>query len=248
MAQPLPPKSSLSTVDRIIDWSPELGGDAITSTVFTLTSGTVTLSGEGFSANQTAVTIAGGAIGETAVIHNQITTEGGQTLEGDFSIYVEAAIGPWGPSTATKGLLVEMAYEEVGSAGYSFDHGPDEKASTLRKLDVLMASPVMPVIGYNAPAVVGGSDMLDAAGIPDSALQTVAIELGVRIAPSWGKTMSPETRKARNEGMNALRTMASSIPSMPLRAGTPIGSGNRWRSLWRPFVRRGDSATVFVAS
>lgn len=248
MAQPLPPKSSLETVDRFIDWSVRLDGDVITGSTFTLTAGTVTLSDQQFSDSQTAVTIAGGAVGETATLTNQITTEGGQTLAIDLSIYVEASIGPWGPSTATKGTVVDMAFEELASAGYEFDHGPDEKASALRKFDALMASPRMPAIGYNAPAAIGGSDMLDPAGIPDSALETVAIELGIRIAPSWGKSMSAETRKARNEGMNALRTMATSIPTMPLRAGTPLGSGNRWRSLWRPFARDVDSATVFVAS
>lgn len=243
----LAPKSNLAIVDRFVDWSSVLGGDIIANSTFTLDSGTVTLSEPAFSPYQTAITITGGAIGETAQITNEITTVGGQTLYENLTIYVEAAIGPYGPSTATKGTVIDMAFEELGSAGYEFDHGPDEVASALRKLDGLMADTFMPAIGYNAPAAFGGGDVLDPIGIPDSALQTVAILLGTRISPSWGKSMSAETRKARNEGLNALRTMASSIPQIPLRAGTPIGTGNRWRSLWSPFIRRGDSATVFVS-
>lgn len=245
MAQPLPPKGNLETVDRIVDWSARLGDDAITASTFTLTAGTVTLSDEAFSDQQTALTITGGAVGETATIRNEITTEGGQTLVAELSIYIEASIGPYGPSTTTKGDIVELAYEELGSAGYQFDHGPDEKASTLRKLDLLMASTTMPQIGYNAPAGIGASDMLDASGLPDSGAQAVAIELGIRMMPAWGKTMSPETRRARIEGMNGLRALTP-IPTMLLRAGTPIGTGNKWRSLWRPFTRRNDGKTVFV--
>jgi hypothetical protein len=231
----LDPKSNLETVVRYIDW-PELDGDVITGSTYTLDSGTIVITQPMRSNTQTAFTIAGGAAGETASITNTITTAGGQTLVRTVTIYVEAATGPYGVSSSTKGDLVEMAYEELGSAGYEFDHGPDEIASTLRKLDVLMASSTMPNIGYNAPSKIGGSNMLDPSGLPDSTLQAIAIELGLRIAPSWGKTMSSETRKARADGMNALRSMAAVIPKIALRRDTPMGTGNRWRSLWRPYA------------
>jgi hypothetical protein len=243
----LAPKTNLSTVDRVIDWSAPLGDDYILSSLFVVTSGTITLTNPLFAYQQTEITIAGGAVGETATITNTITTAGEQTLDGTFTIYVEAALGPYGASTTTKGDVVEMAFEEMALAGYEFDHGPDEIASALRKLDALMAESSMPAVGYNAPAGIGQSDVLDASGLPDSCVQTISIMLGCRYSPAYGKTMSAQTRKDRNEGLNAMRTLVLTIPQAQLRAGTPVGSGNKWRSIWRPFVMRGDSATVFVS-
>jgi hypothetical protein len=248
MALPLGPKSNASTVDRIVDWSAALGGDLIETAVVTITSGTVTISNVAWSPTQVVFTIAGGAVGETATFLNTVTTLGGQTLDQALSIAIEAAIGPYGPSTATKATALEMAAEELASSNYEFDHGPDEIASWLRKLDTLMLTDPYNKLGYNSPAAIGGSDQLDPLGIPDSALQTVAVALGVRISPSWGKSMSPESRAAYVRGVNEIRTMVQSIPSIPLRRGTPLGSGNKWRSTYWPFARGRDQSTVFVTS
>jgi hypothetical protein len=248
MTLPLPPKSNLSTVDRTVDWSAPLAGDVITNATVTLTAGTVTISAVEWSDSTVRFTIAGGAVGETATFANTVTTLGGQTLDEALSIYVEAAIGPYGASTTTKATVIQMAYEELASAGYEFDHGADEIASTLRKLDALMLTPPYSSLGYNAPATIGGGDQINPSGLPDVALQTVAVALGVRIAPVWGKTMSPESRAAYVRGVNELRTMVQTIPTVSLRRGTPLGSGNKWRSIWAPFASGRDSAIVYVAA
>jgi hypothetical protein len=246
MALPLPPKSNLSTVDRVVDWSAALAGDAITNATVTLSTGTVTISAVEWSDSTVRFTIAGGAVGETATFASTVTTLGGQTLDQALAIYVEAAIGPYGASTTTKGDVLQMAYEEMGSAGYEFDHGPDEIASSLRKLDALMLTDPYDKLGYSAPAAIGGSDQLDPSGLPDNALQTVAIALGIRISPSWGKSMAPVANAGFARGVNQIRTMVQTIPTVPLRRGTPLGQGNRWRAVWWPFATGRDSATVYV--
>lgn len=243
----LAPKSNLETVIRYVDWTTELDGDAILTSSYTLNSGTITITDPMRSALQTAFTIAGGAVGETATLTNTITTALGQTLVRTVTIYVEAATGPYGVSSSTKGDVVELAFEEMALAGYEFDHGPDEIASALRKLDAMMAEASMPKVGYNAPAAIGQSDVLDPSGLPDSCLQTVAIMLGCRYSPAYGKTMSAQTRKDRNDGLNAMRTLAAKIPTIALRRGTPMGSGNRWRSLWRPYAS-GYAGPNFVSA
>lgn len=248
MTLPLPPKSNLSTVDRTVDWSVPLAGDAITSATVTRTAGTVTVSAVEWSDSTVRFTIAGGAVGETATFASTVITAGGQTLDEALSIYVEAAIGPYGASTTTKADVMQMAYEELASAGYEFDHGADERASTLRKLDALMLTRPYAGLGYNAPAAIGGSDQLDPSGLPDVALQTVGIALAVRVAPVWGKAMSAESRAAYVRGVNELRTMVQVIPTVSLRRGTPMGSGNKWRSIWAPFASGRDSATVYVGA
>lgn len=244
----LPPKSNMSTVDRIVDWSAALDGDVISTATVTRTAGTVTVSNVEWSDTDVRFTIAGGAVGETATFAHSITTLGGQTLDEALSIYVEAAIGPYGASTATKNDVLQMAFEELGRAGYEFDHGPDEIQSALRKLDALMTDEPYASLGYNAPAGIGGSDINDASGLPDSSLQTVAVALAIGFSPSWGKAMSPQSNAAFARGVNKLRTMVQVIPRVSLRRGTPWGQGNKWRSVWSPFANGMDSATVYVTS
>lgn len=248
MALPLPPKSNLSTVDRVVDWTAALAGDVITSATVSVTSGTVTIANVEWSDTTVRFTIAGGSVGETATFAHSVTTAGAQTLDQALSIYVEASIGPYGASTTTKDDVLQMTFEELGRAGYQFDHGSDEVASALRKLDTLMTEEPYDKLGYNAPAAIGGSDQLDPSGLPDNALQTVAVALAVRFSPSWGKTMSPQSNAAFVRGVNKLRTMVQTIPTVPLRPGTPWGSGNKWRSAWSPVVRAWDSATVYVSA
>lgn len=248
MALQLPPKSNLSTVDRIVDWTAALDGDVITHATVTVTTGTVTLSNVEWSPTEVRFTLSGGAVGETATFASQITTWGGQTLDEALSIYVEAAIGPYGVSTTTKADILEMAAEELGSAGYEFDHGPDEIASWLRKLDALMMTTPYSGLGYNAPATIGHGDQLDPSGLPDISLQTVAVALAVRISPTWGKAMSAESRAAFARGKNEIATMVSIVPTVSPRAGTPMGSGNKWRSVWAPYALRGEGQTVFVSA
>lgn len=248
MALQLPPKSNMSTVDRIIDWTAALEGDAITFATVTVSTGTVTISDIEWSDTDVRFTIAGGAVGETATFAHSITTLGGQTLDEALSIYVEAAIGPYGPSTTTKNDILELTYEELARAGYEFDHGPDEIASALRKLDLLMTEEPYDKLGYNAPAGIGGSDINDPSGLPDKGTATVAVALAIRFSPSWGKAMSPQSNAAFARGVNKLRTMVQVIPRVSLRRGTPWGQGNKWRSVWSPFANGMDSATVYVTS
>lgn len=248
MALPLPPKSNLSTVDRIVDWTAPLDGDVIISATVTVTAGTVTVSNVEWSDTQVRFTIAGGAVGETATFASTVTTVGSQSLDQALSIYVEAAIGPYGASTTTKGDVLQMSYEEIGSSSYEFDHGPDEISSALRKFDALMLIDPYDKLGYNAPAAIGGSTLTDPSGLPDAALQTVAVALGIRISPVWGKTMSPQSNAAFARGVNKLRTMVQVIPTVSLRRGTPWGAGNKWRSTWAPLVGSWDVPTVFVSA
>lgn len=248
MSIPLLPKTNLSTVIRIADWTPALGGDVITSATVVAASGTTTISEIEWSNTTVKFTIAGGAAGETATYTCTITTMAGQTLNETLSLFVEAAVGPYGVSSSTKATVLEMAAEELASAGYEFDHGPDEIASWLRKLDALMLTSPYDGLGYNSPSPIGTGDQLDPSGLPDKTLQTVAVALGLRISPSWGKTMSGTTHRDFVVGENAIRTMVQTIPTMPLRRGTPVGSGNKRRSIWGPFTGPWDSATVYVGA
>lgn len=240
MTFPLQPKSANEVVDRYYDWTPQLNGDYLSDSTVTVTSGTITLSNSEFSATKSLFTVSGGAEGETATLTIVVTTAGGQTLDQDLTMYigVEAVETPFGPSTQTKGDIIALMFEELGSAGYQFDHGPDEEASALRKLDLLMsAQPFGSLpLGYNAPPVAGQSDLLDLFGVADQFAQTIAISLAKRYSPAWGKTMSGQSKKDYAEGLNYLISTASRIPYAILDRRTPLGQGNKWRSVWAPYA------------
>jgi hypothetical protein len=237
----LPPKSANEIVDRIYDWSPALGDDVITNATLTVTSGTVTFDNLDWSPQKVIFRVLGGVQGETATFRNVVTTAGDQTLDQDFSIYIqaEAVETPFGPSTLTKGDIVAAAYEEMGLPNYEFDMSAEEWVSSLKKLDLLMAArPFVNLpLGYNFPATLGTSGKLDPVGFADTFSQTIAISLAKRIAPSKGKQLSSDTKKAYQAGLNDLLAQASTIPTQRLRGNTPLGSGNRWRATWAPYAR-----------
>lgn len=140
----------------------------------------------------------------------------------------------------TKAELIGAAFEELGLAGYDFDLSPEEQASALRKADALAAAwnAVGIRIGYGLPSTPGGSNMNDQSGITDDAYEAFYTALAIRMAPSFGKTVSNETRTAAKRGYDTLLARALSDPPRVQLPGTMIaGSGNRrFRGTIRPFI------------
>lgn len=237
----LAPKPTADTVLYTFDLKATLGDDTIASFTFVRTSGTVTI---GTTANtDTAVTalLSGGADGETAGFTLTVTTAAGQVFARTYTLHVSNTASE-NPSTTTKRVLVNMAFEEMTLAGYEFDATPEEQASTMRRLDALMAewATASLDLGYNFPATFGQGDLEDPTNIPDATVNTVIMQLALRSAPSIGKTLSPESRKALADGMIALRTAYAVIPRVSFPDGTVRGSGRSpWGRRW-PFIV-GDS-------
>ncbi len=74
-----------------IDWEPRLGVDTISTAVFTVSSGDVTLSGAVHDGGRIAqVLVSGGTSGTKAKVMCEITTEGGQTLQQTATLLVRA--------------------------------------------------------------------------------------------------------------------------------------------------------------
>lgn len=140
----------------------------------------------------------------------------------------------------TKLDLVGAAFEEIGLAGYEFDLTADEQASALRKADALAAywNTLGIRIGYVLPSTPGGSDINAQSGITDNAYQAFATALGIRLAPSFGKSVSVETKIAAKQSFDALLAeMMSDPPRVQLPGTMPAGAGNRrFRGTIRPFL------------
>lgn len=224
-------------------WLGRLNGAEIASATLTVQDGTVTLSNVANSINWISATISGGQDCETATIVSQIVTNEAQpqTLEQVFTIAVRKNASTLGPSTSTKRQIVEMAYEECSLAGYEFNVTPEELFSGLRKLDALMAewAASSKDLGYNFPATFGGGDLEDYSGVPDAAVQGVAISLAMRLAPAMGKQMSAESRASLARSMDTIRALCAVIPQTTYPYGVPVGAGNRRAGFWNPYFSTG---------
>lgn len=153
------------------------------------------------------------------------------------------------PSTASKAFIIDRVYEELGRAGYDFDVSPEEQISTLAKLDLRMATLAAEGVelNYNFPSSLGGGDPSDAAGVPDFAIETIAILVAERVAPGFGKSMSVESRKAKAEGLAFLRAQTATIPSMAYPRTTARGIGNKPWATWRPFFNTTFTDTITLS-
>jgi hypothetical protein len=133
-------------------------------------------------------------------------------------------------ATTTKLYILNEAFDEIGLADYIFNIQPNELMAALRKLDALVASWEAEglSIGWVFSADPSNSDPNNPITVPDAALLPLATCTAIRLAPSYGKTISPETKIASITGMNALRTALANIPQQQLPNTLPIGAGNPW--------------------
>lgn len=138
----------------------------------------------------------------------------------------------------SKRELIHEAFAELGLAASDFDLQPEEIQTALRRLDSMMATwdGKGIRIGYALPASPDESDPDQDSGISDTAAETVYLNLAIRIAPGFGKTVFVDTRRNARDGYDALlRDSAQPLP--PQQPNTmPRGAGNKpWHPLSSPF-------------
>lgn len=139
----------------------------------------------------------------------------------------------------TKQQLVDQAFNEVGKNVEVFNIDPDAMATALRQLDTMMATLSgrgLP-LGYPLPSSPGDSSLDDDSGLPDWAIEPVYMNLAIRIAPSIGKNVAPETKVSAKMGMNLILSRAA-FPSQQQFPNTlPRGAGNKpYRTPSSPFM------------
>lgn len=139
-------------------------------------------------------------------------------------------IDPGGPP---KRFIIELAFGEVGSAGYEFGRTPEEVNDALMRLNALMREWPFSLLSYAQPDYgVGSAD--EESGIADEYLNAIAGQLALRIAPTMGATLSPEAQANIARSLAVLRASVATIPTMPIAAQTPRGAGAR--SAFGPFI------------
>ena len=127
----------------------------------------------------------------------------------------------------TKQQLITSARDELGM-GSAFDAQPEELQTDLRRMDAMVAAWEVKGVrfGYTMSAP-DSSEITADSGIPDGAAEAVYLGLAMRIAPGYGKAISPETRSAARNAYDALLLAAAFPQQQQLRGGMPAGAGNK---------------------
>lgn len=140
----------------------------------------------------------------------------------------------------TKRQFVTGAFEEIGLADYVFDLSPEQLEGALRRLDAMMmewnAQGIR--LGYPSPSSPQDSDLDTETNTPDSAWEAVITNLAVRIAPGYGKTVSPDTKMLAKNAYNVLLQRATFPLEQQLPSTMPSGAGNKPWWYDNPFLER----------
>ncbi len=140
------------------------------------------------------------------------------------------------PGGAKKSFIIQRAREFCGTAGYDFGElTPEELASHLNELDMMMHESPWNGLGYNFSEYGAGLPE-EHSGLPNGAVSAVSKYLGLRIAPGLGKNLSPDAKAALTRSYNLLFAQTATIPTMPRPRTTPRGMGNKWWQPWWPYV------------
>ncbi|WP_202741487.1 packaged DNA stabilization gp4 family protein [Acinetobacter sp. 'aerobic (ED)'] len=130
----------------------------------------------------------------------------------------------------TKRQIIDQAHEEIGLAATSFDLQPDQYESARRKLDTMVAgwSSKNIQIGYPLPSEANSSDLDQETNVPDYAYEALYLNLAIRIAPAFGKTVSPDTKQQADSAYrNVLRMALNNPPQMKYSCSLPSGAGHK---------------------
>jgi hypothetical protein len=121
--------------------------------------------------------------------------------------------------------IIELAFDDCGMAGYEFDRTPEEQSMALRKLNAMMYEHPWDQLGYAQPGY-GVGQAEGGSGLPDFAINAVAMYLALRIAPGMGVSLSQEQRAAMARSLTTLQSQIATIPCVHPPANTVRGSGH----------------------
>ncbi len=124
----------------------------------------------------------------------------------------------------------------AGWRGYDFgDMTPEDQASHLNELDMMMAEYPWDGLGYNF-STYGAGLPEEPSGLANSAISAVSKYLGLRIAPGLGKNLSQAANASLVRAYNLLFAQVATVPTMPRPRTTPRGMGNSWYQPWSPYI------------
>jgi hypothetical protein len=143
--------------------------------------------------------------------------------------------------TWSKRLIVGEAYGELALQGYEFDISPEEQQGAARKLELMVAqwSEDGINLGYLFAADAEDIDLDPDSGIQLVNVDTVVVNLALRIAAGHGKQVTVETKRRAREGYSRLLSTAATqaVTEQQMPNTLPRGAGNKpWRTANQPFM------------
>jgi hypothetical protein len=146
----------------------------------------------------------------------------------------------------TKQALVLAARRELGLGGAFDVNDADELLDDLQRLDAMVAAWASKGIrlSYALPSSPGASNINAASGIADAAAEAVYLGLAMRIAPGYGKVITPETRTAARNAYDALLIDAAQPQQQQLRGGMPAGAGHKPNVFHAVFLPEPDTSPL----
>lgn len=136
----------------------------------------------------------------------------------------------------TRRQLIQQAFEEIG-IGSGFEIAPDMLDSARQRLDAMMATWNGMGIRVGYPLVSTPSSDLDTdTAVPDSAVEAIYTNLAIKLAPTYGKQVAPETRVNARAAYGVLLQRAVTPSEMQFPETLPYGAGNKpWRYAVDPY-------------
>jgi hypothetical protein len=127
----------------------------------------------------------------------------------------------------TKRQIIEQAFEEIGLASYVFDLTADQLESALRRLDLMVASWQARniQIGYPLPASPGNSNIDEEIQTSLNNNEALVLNLAVRLAPAYGKSLSPDTKATAKLLYDQLLIEAAMPYEQQFVRTLPLGAG-----------------------
>lgn len=141
----------------------------------------------------------------------------------------------------TKREFVNQAFEAIGLANYVFDLSPEELQSAVRQMDTMLATWNSKGIriSYPIPSTPSDTDLDTETQVPDSANEAIYLNLALRLAPGFGKSVTAELKQfAFSAYRDLLKLFASAPVEMQFPETLPRGAGNKpWRDTRDNFNR-----------
>lgn len=128
----------------------------------------------------------------------------------------------------SKRQLVDAAFEELGMAGYVFNLQPEQLQIAVRRLDAMMAQ--WSALGIRVSYPISDNPksvrIEDVTHVPDFALEAIFKNLALKLAPVYGKQISPDLRSDAKRAYNALLSKVVGVREMALGV-LPAGAGRK---------------------
>src|SRR5210317_102184 len=123
----------------------------------------------------------------------------------------------------TKQQLIEQAFSEIGLAPYVFDASAEQYQDALRMMDAMLSKWDGRGIRLRYPVSLSPDDssLSSKSNVPDWATEAIYTNLALKLAPSYGKVASSDTKQSAKSSYQLLLSRVASPGQMQLPGTMP---------------------------